>query len=92
MKRLLYQLSYSAEMVVPARLERATARLSGVCSNQLSYETVNGGTGESRTHIIQLRYLEVETPAGTVPKFSVFPECQIDCLHTIIGNGTPYPI
>ena len=40
MKRLLYQLSYSAEMVVPARLERATSRLSGVCSNQLSYETV----------------------------------------------------
>ena len=27
-------------MVVPARLERAPARLSGVCSNQLSYETV----------------------------------------------------
>ena len=49
MKRLLYQLSYSAEMVVPARLERATARLSGVCSNQLSYETIYGGRGRIRT-------------------------------------------
>ena len=40
MKRLLYQLSYSAEMVVPARLERATSTVSAWCSNQLSYETV----------------------------------------------------
>ena len=39
----------------------------------------NGRTGESRTHIIQLRYYRVEAEAGTVPKFPVFPGCQIGC-------------
>jgi len=77
MKRLLYQLSYSAEMVGSVGIGPTTSSVSERRSNQLSYEPVNGGTGESRTHIIQLRYLEVETPAGTVPKASVFPECQI---------------
>lgn len=38
---------------------------------------INGRTGESRTHIIQLRYYRVEAEAGTVPKFPVFPGCQI---------------
>lgn len=43
----------------------------------LSYGEKNGGTGESRTHIVQLRYYRVEAEAGTVPKFPVFPGCQI---------------
>ena len=37
MKRLLYQLSYSAEMVGLSGLEPPTPALSGQCSNQLSY-------------------------------------------------------
>ena len=36
-------------MVGSSGLEPPTSRLSGVCSNQLSYEPISGGDKESRT-------------------------------------------